>query len=96
MIRAGLSILCVLALCAAPLRADHVDGVAHTKPGEKTVYMVLMAYTDMAHVVEMPSMERCRAAIEFVERAQCIEAIKPPSGDFPPQILNMIPVPDEE
>ncbi|MEL0105513.1 MAG: hypothetical protein ACO3MW_03425 [Rhodospirillales bacterium] len=76
-------------------RAEHVEGVPHAKPGEKAVFMVLLPNTDMAHASEMPSMERCLAAIQYLSRAICVEAIIPPSGDWPDKILNMIPPPDD-
>ena len=75
--------------------AEHVEAIPHAAPGDKAVYMVLLPNTDMAHASEMPSMERCRAAIRYLTRALCIEAVKPASGDWPEEILRLIPPPDD-
>ncbi|MEQ8193342.1 MAG: hypothetical protein RIB59_02520 [Rhodospirillales bacterium] len=82
----GLTVLsCAVSVYAAdPARA---------KPGEKAVYMVLMPNTGTAHVSEMPSMAACREAIEFVEHAECLEAVKPLSGELPAAIRSLIPPP---
>ena len=98
MIKIGLKI--VWALCAsgimmiATAQAAHVEDIPHTKPGEITVYMVLLPNTDMAHATEMPTLQRCRDAIQYLTRARCIEVVKPLSGDWPEEILRLIPSPD--
>ena len=99
MIKTGLGI--IRAICAFGILttgaalAAHVEDVPHTKPGEKTVYMVLLPHTDMAHITEMPTLQRCRDAIQYLTQARCIEAVKPLSGDFPEEILQLIPPPDD-
>ena len=49
---------------------------AETKPADKAVLMVLMAGTQMVHIIEMPSMERCQEAVQFTPKAKCVEAPK--------------------
>ena len=96
--------LCMLSVCGvittnATINFSSVaqaEDVPRTKPGEKTVYMVLLPNTDMAQATEMPSMQRCLDATQYLTRAQCIEVIKPLSGDWPEEILQLIPPPDDE
>jgi hypothetical protein len=49
---------------------------AEIKPADKAVLMVLMAGTQMVHIIEMPSMERCQEAVQFTPKAKCVEAPK--------------------
>ena len=84
------SVLIVGAVSAAPM-----ENIPHAKPGEKAIYMVLMPNTDMAHAIEMPTLQRCLDAIQYLTRARCIETVKPDSGSWPEDILRLIPPPDD-
>jgi hypothetical protein len=86
----GLWAIFMSVVCAA---AAYADDLPRAQPGEKTVYMVLMPNTDMAHVSEMSSMAECREAIQFVEHAECLEAVKPLSGGLPVEIRSLVPPP---
>ncbi|MEX2450860.1 MAG: hypothetical protein WD407_08400 [Rhodospirillales bacterium] len=88
---AGLRAIFMSVVCAVSAHA--ADDLPRVQPGEKTVYMVLMANTDMVHVSEMSSMAECREAIRFVEQAECLEAVKPPSGGLPVEIRGLVPPP---
>lgn len=74
----------------------HAEEVPRTKPGEITVYMVLLPNSDMAHATEMPTLQKCLDAIRYLTQARCIEVVKPLSGDWPEEILQLIPPPDDE
>lgn len=91
---ACIGLMILVTLSAASVTAS--DNIPATKPGEKAIYMVLLPNTDMAQATEMSSMQRCLAAIQYLTRAQCIEVVKPLSGNWPEEILQLIPPPDDE
>ena len=69
------------------------DGFASNSgvKGQKAVFLVLMAGTPTVHIIEMPSMERCREAAEFTANARCVEGTKVDPGADREKLLEAVP-----
>ena len=59
---------------------------------QKAVFLVLMAGTPTVHIIEVPSMERCREAAEFTAKARCVEGKKVEAGADPEKLLEAVPI----
>ncbi len=78
---AALGVALALGLCTPPVQAAET-----AVPSKRTVLLVMMPGKPTVHIIEMPSMERCRDAAEHTPSAICVETSKP-GREIDPDVL---------